>query len=109
MAMPPRVQPIFLSFNYRITLLHHTYDFAILGAGYVCKLYLYIHWVIGLYRFTTVIGAQFLVQCRFVSSTFTKTGLHLNKGCTTLRAEYVSCFYLNNQWVTVNLWVFNLK
>jgi len=38
-------QPMFISFTYRIAVLHYTYGCATLSSAYLCEVYLGNHWV----------------------------------------------------------------
>ena len=44
-----------------------------------------------------------------VTSFFKITGFHLFFGCTALCTAYVGYPYLDNYWITLNLWVSNLN
>ena len=44
MDAPPKVQPLFVIFTYRITGLHYTYGRTTLNAAYVGYLYFESHW-----------------------------------------------------------------
>ena len=77
--------------------------------------------------YVTVMGFQPQVQPMFVSSTyrikhsigheepmlvssiFSMTGLRYPYGGTTVSAAYVCNLYVQNQWLTLHPWVFNLK
>ena len=54
-------------------------------------------------------GAPPKVQLMFVSSTYRITGLHYTYGSATLSAAYVGYLYFLNHWVTLHIWVSNLK
>ena len=45
------------------------------------------------------------VQPIFLSSTYRITTLHYTYGCATLSAAYLSKFYIENDCVTLHLWV----
>ena len=49
------------------------------------------------------------MQLMFVCSTYRITGLDYTYGCATLSAAYVGYLYLENHWVTPQLWVRHLK
>ena len=44
-----------------------------------------------------------------VSPTYKITELHYTYGCAILRTAYVGYLFLENHWVTVQLWVRRLK
>ena len=44
-----------------------------------------------------------------VTSTYRITRSHCTYGCPTLSALYVGWLYLQNQWVTLYLWVSSFK
>ena len=54
-------------------------------------------------------GAPPTVQLMFVSSTYRITGLHYTYESATLSAAYVGYLYFLNHWVTLHIWVSNLK
>jgi len=54
-------------------------------------------------------GVEPYEQPMFISPTYKITVLHLSYGCSTLIAANVGYVYLHNQWVTVHIWLSNVK
>ena len=54
-------------------------------------------------------GVQLYVQAMFIGSTYRISLLHYTYKCATLSAAYVGNLYLENHWVTLQLWVCHLK
>ena len=54
-------------------------------------------------------GAPPYAQPMLVTSTRTITVLHYTYGCATLTEAYLCKIYLENHWVTLHLWVSNVK
>ena len=59
--------------------------------------------------FTTLMGDQDYLQPMFVSSTYRTTGLHSSYRDATFSVASVCKLFLENYWVTLHLWVSNLK
>ena len=60
-------------------------------------------------KYTTLMGTPPLLQTMLVTSSLRITCLHHTNGWPTLSAAYVCMFYLQNDWVTVHLWVRHLQ
>ena len=54
-------------------------------------------------------GAPPYAQPMFVTSTRTIAVLHYTYWCETISAAYLCKIYLENHWVTLHLWVDNVK
>ena len=57
--------------------------------------------------YTIVVDAPLQVQPIFVRYTYTITGFHYSFCCSLLSAAYLCKFYLENDCVTLHLWVSN--
>ena len=55
--------------------------------------------------YTTLMGTPPLVQTMLVTSSLRIPCLHRTNGWPTLSVAYVCMFYLQNDWVTLHLWV----
>ena len=99
MGVPPKVQPMFVSSNLRITELHCSHgcatsvkcslcllalpkDPALMGAHLKCSLCLLALPKESL-AYTILMDALLKVQAMFVSSNLRITGLHCTQGCAT--------------------------
>ena len=116
------MQPLLVSSSYRITWLQYSYGCPILNVACVFKLHLQNHSVpyfksnLSLYTlptkslgYTTLMGVQYYVQPMFVISTYSTTWLQNTYRSPTLSTAYVCKLFLQNYWVTLHLWVSNLK
>ena len=54
-------------------------------------------------------GVQPSVQLMFVCPTYRISGLHNTYKSATLNGAYVGYLYLENHWVTPQLWVWHLQ
>ena len=124
MGDPTKVHLMFL----RLTELHYTYGNATLSADYVGYLYFENHWVtpykcvsnpkdtlcwLALPResmgYTTLIGVQPQVQPMIVRPTYRITRSHYTFGCPIYSSAYVCKLYVQNHWVTLDLWKRHLE
>ena len=122
------VQPKLVTTTYRITGLHYIYECSSSGAAYICKIYLENHrvtlhlWVSNLVNsqclltvptqslyYTSLMGVPPYLQPMLVTSFYRITRWHYTYECPTLSAPYVGWLYLQNQFVTLHLWVSSFK
>lgn len=122
------MQPLFVSSTDKNNGLRHSYGCPTLTAAYVCNRYLQNHWVtlhwwvcnlkcspclLALLTespsYTILMVVPKYVQPMIVSLTFSITGLQHTYGRATLSGTYVCNLYLQNQSVTLYLWVSNRK
>ena len=124
MGVQTEVKLFFVYSTYKITGLHYNYRCATLSAAYVgylwfknllltphiwvsnlkCSLFLYVSHTVSL-DYTTRNGAQLML----VTASLRIFCLHHTYMCATLNAADVCMFHLQNQWVTLHLWMRHLK